>query len=298
MHVGSPMIARDATPVRVEFLSDTPDTRLLTAARHFTLAKVLLALDEGANLLAYDACDDERTDALLKAASSTQGPAVAEFLIEQGIDKIDRQHLESTLLHRLVVSNWPTLLDLVLRRRQAVDAPDRIGETALMKAVSQSRHEALTVLLRHDASLDTRDGAGRTALHRCSCPVIAGMLVDAGADIEALSAGNETPLLTACDNDRGEMVEVLVARGADLDAQAFRRNGNSAILTAAKLGRPNALLALLNAGADPTLRNEDGQNVADLVAGHQATEAAYKSWRARGAMRLASQRNTTPSTKI
>src|SRR5262249_19868819 len=80
------------------------------------------------------------------------------------------------------------------------------------------------------------------------------ILVERGADIEARSFESFTPLMFAVASDRAEVVKLLIARGADLTVAAVDRQ--SLIMVAScDRGRPNSLALLLEAGADPNTQN-------------------------------------------
>ena len=81
-------------------------------------------------------------------------------------------------------------------------------------------------------------------------------------------------------NDRGSQVRELVARG--IDANSVDRNGDPAIVVAARGGNPSSVEALLAAGAKPDQRNKFGDTALMLAAlnGH---ERIARMLRARGA---------------
>ena len=66
-----------------------------------------------------------------------------------------------------------------------------------------------------------------------------------------------TPLMTALIAERPKHFRVLLAAGAKLDLTDGA--GNSALHVAAQINEPWHVLALLKAGADPSLRNAQGQ---------------------------------------
>jgi ankyrin repeat protein len=64
-------------------------------------------------------------------------------------------------------------------------------------------------------------------------------------------------------------VEYLISKGANVDKQASE-GGNTALMEAARGGHLKVVAALVEAGADPQLRNKDGKTAGDL-----AKEAEY-----------------------
>ncbi|MCZ7597282.1 MAG: hypothetical protein M5U09_05315, partial [Gammaproteobacteria bacterium] len=62
-------------------------------------------------------------------------------------------------------------------------------------------------------------------------------------------------------NANGEVLDALLEAGTDIDMAAA--NGVTALMLAAGQGTPAQVIYLLNAGADPTVRDAEGKNAAD-----------------------------------
>jgi len=81
-------------------------------------------------------------------------------------------------------------------------------------------------------------------------------------DLHARNEAGLTPLMAAVASDAGpEVLDTLLAAGADVDMAAA--NGVTALSLAAGQGTPSQVIYLLNAGADPTVRDAEGRNAAD-----------------------------------
>jgi ankyrin repeat protein len=136
-------------------------------------------------------------------------------------------------------------------------AGDRDGSTALHLAVRSKSVEAVELLLQRGAKADNRSGDGWTALMQAAFSGNANMvqaLVAAGADVQAREPrhGN-TPLIVAAIADRNvEAVAELLASGADVELAAF--DGRTPVLAAARNGATGMLQLLLDEGAsrDPS----------------------------------------------
>jgi ankyrin repeat protein len=128
-------------------------------------------------------------------------------------------------------------------------------ELDVFEAAGLGAEERLEELLAHDASLvDARAGDGFTALHFAaffSHPGAARLLVEAGADVDAVADNplKVRPLHSAAAASCGEVVELLLERGADANAE---QEGGHVPLDAARQHGDDAIAELLlRHGANP-----------------------------------------------
>lgn len=172
-----------------------------------------------------------------------------------------------------------------------------VGLTPLLLATRDSyygRPEIVLALIANGADIHVRDEAGRTALHHAALssePAVLAMLLDAGAQVDAVDDEGYTPLAWACahgnigaarlllshrasvagagtvpplcaaasaSDDLPVLVEVLLRARAQPDA--VDAQGRSALHHAAGNGHEAVVKALVAAGADPGLRDHDGQS--------------------------------------
>src|SRR5690606_34948875 len=122
-----------------------------------------------------------------------------------------------------------TLPDLRLLRAliaRGVDINRAVGGiTPLVAATRDSyegRPEAVTTLLANGADPRTADMQGNTPLHlaaRGADPVISALLVDAGAQVDAMNADGFTPLAIACGSANWHIADFLLEHGAQAQAQ-------------------------------------------------------------------------------
>ena len=125
-----------------------------------------------------------------------------------------------------------------------------------------------TLLLETGADLEALTDRGLTPLHTAAAygiPTMVKMLIDAGAELEARSDIGFTPLHAAAAYNRlPRVVAVLLEAGADLEA----RNGlgMTPLITAAGFSEtPAVVTALLEAGADPWAENNNGVTARDAI---------------------------------
>ncbi|HTB82079.1 MAG TPA: ankyrin repeat domain-containing protein [Candidatus Sulfotelmatobacter sp.] len=84
-----------------------------------------------------------------------------------------------------------------------------------------------------------------------------------------------TPLMRAAMNDHIAAVKLLVAAGSDVNAHDDRRIGNTAINEVAGDGSFEMVEALLEAGADPTIRGWMNLNALDRARHRTSRPAIY-----------------------
>lgn len=169
------------------------------------------------------------------------------------------------------------------------------GLTALLAATRDSWHgraEAVMTLLANGASPLAVDGEGNTALHGAALseePIVAAMLLDAAAPVNALNHAGVGPLATACRaanwplarfllehgakpapahgepalvaaagiaDDDPAGVKLLLKHRAPIDATDAQQR--SALMVAAAEGHPQIARALCAAGADVNLADTNG----------------------------------------
>ena len=100
---------------------------------------------------------------------------------------------------------------------------------------------------------------------------VARMLVEAGADVEALAADGATPMHIAAQNAHLEVVRTLVEAGADVEAQKAR--GSRPMHIAAAHGQVDAMRTLRELGADIEAMDAAGRRPVYYAAHYKQTEA-------------------------
>ena len=102
-----------------------------------------------------------------------------------------------------------------------VNAINRAGQTALMCAYGTENTVAISVLLNAGANPDIADVTGYTCLHvgvmSCSCKETLQELIDHGVDVNATDTEGQTALMVACLKGNENAIVVLLNAGADPD---------------------------------------------------------------------------------
>ncbi len=146
-----------------------------------------------------------------------------------------------------------------------VDQRDRTtGYTPLMIASFNDCTRAARILLNKGANLSkVADGSfSFTALH-CSAAhgrlAVSKMLVEAGADLEAVTTGSGfTPLHIAAGFGHSEVMKMLIEAGANPN-HSYGTKGSTPLYLAATEGQVDAVKVLLRAKADPLLTTTVGE---------------------------------------
>jgi ankyrin repeat protein len=186
-------------------------------------------------------------------------------------------------------------------------ARDASGVSALMRALYRFDPEVVEVVRSRAGSLDMFEAAalgdldrleglldaqpisataysgdGFTALHLAAffgAPEAAALLIQRGAEVDALGRGwmTGTALHSAVSRLQSDVVRILLEAGANPNVR--QSAGWTPLHAAAMNGDLTSVELLLAAGADPTARNDEGRSVADLVeeSGDDATTERIRS---------------------
>lgn len=100
-----------------------------------------------------------------------------------------------------------------------VDEVDIFGQTALFHAAESGNAKCASMLIASHASLEAADDGGWTALHAAcvseNSTGVIGLLIEAGANIERRDVEGCTPLYLAANGESVEAVIVMLNAGAD-----------------------------------------------------------------------------------
>lgn len=124
-------------------------------------------------------------------------------------------------------SAWSPSLRALIEPFGQRERPDEDGNTPLYNALC--RPELTKLLLDHGAAADVANWDDIAPLFLCSRSIRAGpsvrLLLGSGADVNIQGPMAETPLCSAIKNRRTQMIEILLAEGADPElADAYGRD--------------------------------------------------------------------------
>jgi ankyrin repeat protein len=153
-----------------------------------------------------------------------------------------------------------------LARDEGVNASDAQGQTPVMLAAAFGSVDAVSLLITAGADVKASNGAGLTALHLAADDAAkTRLLLDAGANVDAVSQAGRTPLLVAASASTGaDVVRQLVAKGADVNVADT--SGVTPLIAAANADNREVVDLLLARGADVHARARTGQPSTPLMA--------------------------------
>lgn len=257
------------------------DVDLVDAAQIGDAAAVARLQELG---LALDATDSQGCTALLRACGGGHVELVRD-LLAAGADSTLAAYSGATCLSVALTARQMDVVGILAAHGVELDQRLPGGITPLMIAAALGQDEAVRVLLEHGAdprALDRHEGSALHALAqfgfgaRKARPAVEAWqaLLAAGADPDAVNAVGETPLLLllgasfepgmAC---REEVIlpqlEVLLDHRVALGAR--ERRGFGPLHLAALHGLGQVVRRLLQAGADPGLRDALNRRPAEIA---------------------------------
>ena len=145
-------------------------------------------------------------------------------------------------------------------------AADSRGQTPVMLAAAFGSYDALKLLIDAGADVRAVSASGMTALHLCAGDLKkVRLLVDHGADVNARTKMGRTPLLVAAYTNGGsETVKLLLSKGAHVNTADTA--GITPLIAAANVNDATTAKLLIAAGADINARANVGQAATPLQA--------------------------------
>ena len=163
----------------------------------------------------------------------------------------------------IVFDQVPVVGNLIYRGMDP-NTPTEKGEPALVFAVRSGAPKTMAYLLKQPSiQIDATNMADETALMLAANAndlASANLLIEAGASV---NRPKWTPLHYAASKGHTAMMRLLIENDAYVDAES--PNGTTPLMMAAYYASPNAVKLMLEEGADPLLKNQDGQTALDMA---------------------------------
>lgn len=183
---------------------------------------------------------------------------------------------DTRIIELIVDEDVDALARLIKARAFDPTAPLVTREPPLRLAARWGRERMVALLLANGADpnvYEPDDGSALMASCQVNHPGVARRLIAAGAEVDAQDRYGLTALHWAIARQAPEVAKVLITAGAAVNAQ--HKDGGTPLHVAAECAVEPALVRLLlQAGADPTLRDGAGRTPADLAEQEGRTELA------------------------
>jgi ankyrin repeat protein len=171
--------------------------------------------------------------AALALAAHNGRSDVVEALLQAGADANKADDNGATPLIQTASGPIATML---IERGADVNAVNRFGSTALLLAAEEGHGDVVEALLQAGADVNKADENGYAPLSVAASAPIATMLIERGADVNAVNRFGSTALLIAIREGRVDVVEALLQAGAHVN-KAADRSGRMPLTVAADEGR-------------------------------------------------------------
>jgi len=208
--------------------------------------KFIRTLTLALGLVAAGAATAGSYDDILVAANGDDTAKVVD-LLKRGMD-VNTADAEGNTLTMIAARNGNLeLLNFLLTNRANPQKRNRYGDNAIMLATFRGNMEGVRRLLDAGAS---PDNDGWTAMHYAAFGGhgdIATLLIDRGADLDAIAPNGQTPLMFAAGGGNLALVQILVEADADMDVEDYE--GGTALMLALKNGHAAVVEYLRSEGA-------------------------------------------------
>ena len=204
-----------------------------------------------------------QADSLNRATQRGCVEKVREFLAANGIDS--KNGSESEALRIAIRSDNKEIAQLLINAGAPVNPSITALWSPLTDAAFAKHFDMMKLLLQSGAKVDTPDHRGVPLLLSTGFfdPTVTTILLDAGADTNAVDREGETALMKASGHGLKETVRVLIEHHADVNRKDLK--GRTALIHAAAGHRSDAIPLLLENGADPNVRDNEGKSALDLA---------------------------------
>jgi ankyrin repeat protein/L-ascorbate metabolism protein UlaG (beta-lactamase superfamily) len=251
------LVSADATQLEARNERNEMPIHVAAAGGHTDVVRFLL--DGGA---AVDAGDNENSTALDVAAIFGH-LELARFLVERGADPRHSDDNGMTPLHFACYNGNADIGRYLIEQGADVRATTNSGSTPLHGAGYDGSIDCIELLLDGGALVDARNAAGFTPVLSASAGTAGAdavaRLVEGGADVHDRNYNGESALMFAARMGKPDVVEYLLEAGASITAR--NDAGWTALLNATEGGNVEAVTLLLDGGADPNSHDAYGRRV-------------------------------------
>jgi len=250
------------------------------------VTRVRRLLEENPSL-ANDTTNTYREPALFAAIREGHS-ATAELLLDNGADLNVKDRYKEPPLHAAAYPGHKDMVALLISKGADVNQKGPHGELALHLASAKGHSQITQLLVEAGTEINTHTDKPRMDMNGVAegnADVIHECLRYLADEAEAMRSGlqirglirlafaaEDTPLHSAAQRGHKEIVELLLANGADVNVT--NRWGQTPLHYAVVFRHEEVVKALLNAGADPNAKMLDGSTAHDLASKVKDAELA------------------------
>jgi serine/threonine-protein phosphatase 6 regulatory ankyrin repeat subunit B len=217
---------------------------------------------------------DQEGNALLPLAARAGNLEIVQLLLDRGMDvnsTLKPSGIGKTAAMEAAIGNRSKIIESLVARGADLDRQESgSGWSALHYAASLDAENAVGALLESGANPNSQAENGWTPLFyavRYGYLNTLYLLLENGADVNIADNEGLTPMMAMIlrgDPSRSKLITaVLIQYGADPNRQDDK--GNTALHYAAKMNLSDTVSELIEKGASPDLKNNDGQTPLDLA---------------------------------
>jgi len=196
-------------------------------------------------------------DVIMTAAKAGDTSQLAE-LVEKGVSLEVRDMDNNTPLQAAIQEGQTEIVEFLLKH--GADANQEVDASRSVPLLLARDAEMARILLEYGADINRRSGCQlETALHRAVIQdnwELVELLISRGADVNAKDSNGETPLHCAAGAARIAMFRLFLQKGADMDIEDFSQR--TALHHAAASASAKMVRFLIDKSADPNARDKHG----------------------------------------
>ncbi|XP_072801433.1 histone-lysine N-methyltransferase EHMT2 isoform X4 [Vicugna pacos] len=210
------------------------------------------------------------------------------------------QQSKRTPLHAAAQKGSVEICHVLLQAGANINAVDKQQRTPLMEAVVNNHLEVARYMVQRGGCVYSKEEDGSTCLHHAAkignLEMVSLLLSTGQVDVNAQDSGGWTPIIWAAEHKHIEVIRMLLTRGADVtltdneeniclhwasftgsaaiaevllnarcDLHAVNYHGDTPLHIAARESYHDCVLLFLSRGANPELRNKEGDTAWDLT---------------------------------
>jgi len=174
-------------------------------------------------------------------------------------------------MKKIIIGVLIPILYISLNHAAFVPKQEVLGER-LMKAVMYNKFDQATELLEKGAPANWKDSFGATPLMMVAAKEetdktieMAKKLLEADADVNAQEARGNTVLHYALFRFRPRLIDLLIQYNVNPNVKSKAQQGKTPLMMAVVSGQKEFVEKLLQAGADPTIKDDLGRTAISVA---------------------------------